>query len=60
MIAFTYELEASITNELYIQCEGFGKCYTCNQLSAITYTVNYKGKAIEDSKKCFSCIELGY
>ncbi len=60
MNTISFEQETLSKNESYIHCEGFGKCCTCNQLSAITYTVNYKGQVIEDSKKCFSCIELGY
>lgn len=59
MNTITYELETPTVNESYIHYEGYGKCCTCNQLSAITYMVNSKGQAIADSKKCFSCIELG-
>lgn len=57
-MGLAYHTEDHLTQQ-QTQIEGYGKCYTCNQLSAITYTVNDKGQAIADSKKCFSCIELG-
>ncbi|MNX51457.1 hypothetical protein D3C86_821170 [compost metagenome] len=51
------EEDNSIYTGQYEHHEGFGKCYICNQLSAITYTVNNKGKVIEESKECYSCKE---
>lgn len=52
--------DKSINTGSFEQQNGYGKCYVCNQLSEITYTVNYKDQTIEESKKCYSCNELGY
>jgi|GEM_PF-4089774 len=49
------EEDESIFTGQYEQREGFGKCYICSQLSAITFVTNNKGQAIEESKECYSC-----
>ncbi len=47
----------SIYTGQYEERNGLGKCYICNQLSAISYVVNSKEQVIEESKECYSCKE---
>ncbi|MBT2759884.1 hypothetical protein [Paenibacillus sp. ISL-20] len=56
-MGLTFLAQANLSQQ-HKQCEGYGKCFICDQLSAITYKVNHQGRAIEESKECYSCNEL--
>ncbi|MFE6075741.1 hypothetical protein ACFVQB_14815 [Paenibacillus sp. NPDC057886] len=49
------EEDESIFTGQYEKREGFGKCYICCQLSAITFVTNNKGQVTKESKECYSC-----